>query len=65
MSEGKSYNTAAIALFAVGGVAAATAITLFIVDFVTQAKGRAAKAGAVAARHLDRARLVCRSSGGL
>ena len=37
-SEGKSYNTAAIALFAVGGVAAATAITLFIVDFVRKPK---------------------------
>ena len=37
-SEGKNYNTAAIALFAVGGVAAATAITLFIVDFVRKPK---------------------------
>ena len=37
-SEGRSYNTAAIALFAVGGVAAATAITLFIVDFVRKPK---------------------------
>lgn len=42
-SEGKSYNTAAISLFAVGGVAAATAITLFVVDFVRKPKSEPAK----------------------
>ena len=43
MSEGKTYNTAAISLFAVGGVAAATAITLFVVDFVRKPKPDAQK----------------------
>ncbi len=42
-SEGRSYNTAAISLFAVGGVAAATAITLFVVDFVRKPKSEPAK----------------------
>jgi tetratricopeptide (TPR) repeat protein len=42
-SEGRSYNTAAISLFAVGGVAAATAITLFIVDFARKPKSEPAK----------------------
>ena len=41
MSEGKTYNTAAIALFAVGGVAAATAVTLFVVDFARKPKAEA------------------------
>lgn len=43
MSEGRSYNTAAISLFAVGGVAAATAITLFVADFVRKPKTEPAK----------------------
>ena len=43
MSEGKSYNTAAIALFAVGGVAAAAAVTLFVVDFARRPKTEAKK----------------------
>ena len=38
MSEGKTYNTTAIALFAVGGVAAVTAISLFVADFVKKPK---------------------------
>ncbi len=42
-SEGRSYNTAAISLFAVGGVATATAITLFIVDYLRKPKSEPAK----------------------
>jgi tetratricopeptide (TPR) repeat protein len=43
MSEGKTYNTAAIALFAVGGVAAVTAISLFVADFVKKPKAESQK----------------------
>ena len=43
MSEGKTYNNAAIALFAVGGVAAVTAISLFVADFVKKPKAESQK----------------------
>ena len=43
MSEGKTYNTTAIALFAVGGVAAVTATSLFVADFVKKPKAESQK----------------------
>ena len=42
-AEGRSYNQAAIVLFSVGGVAAATAISLFVVDYVRKPKAGQAK----------------------
>jgi len=42
-SEGRTYNQTAIALFAVGGTVAATALTLFVVDFVRKPKASSEK----------------------
>lgn len=42
MSEGNSYNVAAISLLSAAGVAAITSTALFIVDFMAKPKARTA-----------------------